>query len=329
MTLTLDAKDRRLIYELDRNARASFTELARLAGVSKQVARYRLNRLERLGAIGAYFAIIDISRLGFTIRKSFIKLHGASEEQEAALVAWLKRNPNVVWLVSCDGQFDIAFGMWAANIDEYSAQLTEVDRRFGHLFLQNQIAPIVRGQYFCRDYLLGKEAGTEQDLTIGAIPKESGVDEADWKILECLGANARTPLSEMAARAGISPDATGKRLRRLERTRVIQNYILVLNNSVLGQLHYKVFVKLRSVTNNKYRSLVEFCRLHPNIFYIVKTFGVWDFEIDLEVRDAQQFRSVMRELKKSFSSIISDYSYITVYDIHKYNFCPGRRRALQ
>ena len=323
MVISLDAKDRKLLYELDRNARISFTELARRAGVSKQVARYRVAQLERAGVISTYFAIIDISRLGFGIRKAFVKLQNADEAQEAKLIAWLRNNPNVVWLASCDGQFDIAFGMWAPDVEQYADQLAELDNKFGHLFLQRQIAPIVRGQYFCRDYLVNKEAGSERELAFGSVPQAVDLDNFDWRILVELGKNARSSITEIASKAGLSPDAVGKRLRRLEKAGVIKNYVLVLDNAVLGQLQYKVLVKLKSVTQYRYRSLLEFCRLHPNIFYAVKTFGVWEFEIDMEVPDALAFRNAMRELKEKFSDIISDYYHITVYKIHKYNFCPS------
>ena len=324
MVLILDAKDRKLLYGLDGDARATYSELAKKAGVSKQVARYRLEALEKADAINTYFSIIDVARLGYTIRKAFVKLQNADEKHEMELIKWLKDNPNVVWLVSCDGQFDIAFGMRSVNIEKYTEQLSELDNKFGHLFLERQIAPIVKGQYFHRDYLVGKEAITEQELTFGSIPLQPEMDGNDWKILVELGKNARVPVVEISKAVKLSPDAVSKRLAKLEKTGVINGNVLVLNNSVLGQLHYKVLMRLKSVTQKRYRTLVEYCKLHPNIFYIVKTFGVWEFEIDMEVSDVPAFRKIMRELKAKFSDIIRDYSYISIYKIHKYNFCPSK-----
>lgn len=323
MALELDLKDRKLLYALDRNARATYSDISRSIGVSKQVARYRLNALEEAGVINTYFAIIDVARLGYTTRKAFIKLQNADEKQEAELIEWLKNNPNVVWLASSDGQFDISFGMRSRDIERYTEQLAELDNRFGQLFLERQIAPIVKGQYFYRDYLIGRDAGTERELAFGSVPLQPKLDDHDWRILVELGKNARTPMVEMARTVGLSPDAVAKRLAKLERGGIIQGYILVLNNAALGQLHYKVMVHLKSVTQKRYSTLLSFCRLHPNIFYVVRSFGVWEFEIDMEVRDVAAFRRVMRELKERFSDIIKDYSYISIYRIHKYNFCPS------
>ena len=327
MAINLDIKDRKLLYELDRDARATYSDIARGASVSKQVARYRINALEKAGAINTYFSIIDVARLGYTIRKAFIKLQNADEKQETELLHWLEKNPEVVWLVSADGQYDIAFGMRSVNIEKYTEQLEELDNKFGHLFLERQIAPIVKGQYFYRDYLVGKEAGTERELAFGSVPLHPELDDKDWDILVELGKNARVQTIEIAKKIGLSADAVAKRLKKLEKTGAIRGNVLVLGNPALGQLHYKVLVRLKSVTQKRYSSLLTFCKLHPNIFYIVKTFGVWEFEIDMEVPNVPAFRKIMRELKEKFSDIIRDYSYMSIYKIHKYNFCPSKPKA--
>ncbi len=322
--VVLDSKDRQLLYELDCNARAPLARIAKKIKVSKEVARYRLKAIEKTGAIMTYFAIIDISKLGYAIQKAFIKLKNASEKDEAKLIGWLVGNENVLWVVSCDGQFDLAFGMRALTVENYMNQLAELDNKFGHLFLERQIAPIVRGRYFHRDYLIGGHWAPGREYAFGSVPNPASLDEHDWGILEALGKNGRTPITEIANTLKLSPDVVSKRLKKIERMGVIKNYILVLNNAALNQIHYKVLMRLKSITDDRYNALLSFCEQDPNTFYAVRTFGPWEFEIDLEVSDVQSFRKIMRELKGKFSDIISDYSYISIYKIHKYNFCPSK-----
>lgn len=328
MTPGLDAKDRRILFELDGNARLSLAEIGRRVGLSKEVVHYRVSSLEKSGVIFKYFTVIDVSRLGFTNYKGFIKLQKASERQEAEFISWLARNPNVLWLVSCDGQFDVAFGMRAPNIEQYSRQLEEIENKFGQFFLQREIAPIVRGQYFHRNYLVHKEEAGEPEAVFGGVPALANLDELNWKILVELGKNARAPVTEIAQRVDASPDVVGNRLLRLKREGVIQKYILVPDNAKLGQLQIKVLMRLRSVTRQRYAALAEFCRQNPYVFYTVKTFGPWEYELDLEVPNVSTFRTIMRSLKEKFSDIISDYSYITIYKVHKYNFCPAAPKHL-
>lgn len=321
--MELDAVDRRLLYALDQDARSPYSELARIAGTSKEVARYRVLQLEKAGVIRQYFTIFDVARLGFTNRKGFIKLRNVDEREEKRLIHWLQRSPHVAWLASCDGPYDLAFGMLAQDVEQYAERMAELDNRFGELFLQRDIAPIVKGQYFHRDYLIGRPAGTARDFVFGSVPGRPSLDGVDWKIMEQLGKDARMPIVQLARQVGTTADLAARRLRKLVQSGAIQNHILVLDNAVLGQSHYKVLVRLQSGEKKRRDELTAFCRTHPNIIYTVRTFGPWEFEIDLEVPDAAGFRTVMRQLKKSFSDIIRDYSYVLIYKVHKYNFCPG------
>ncbi len=322
--LKLDVIDRRILYALDRDARAPYASLATEARVSKEVARYRVLQLEKAGAIRKYFTIFDVARLGFTNRKAFIKLRNVDERQERKLLGFLQRHPRVAWLASCDGPYDLAFGMLASDIEQYAEQMADLDDRFGHLFLQRHIVPIVQGQYFHRDYLTSGRVGTARKYSFGSVPKGHKLDELDWDIMLELGLDGRVPIVQIARKTGAGADVISRRLRHLEKTGVVQNQILVLDNAILGQLHYKVLVKLESGAKKRHDQLQAFCRTHPNIIYTVRTFGPWEFEIDLEVPDADAFRDVMRNIKKEFADIIRDYSHVSIYRVHKYNFCPGR-----
>ena len=88
-------------------------------------------------------------------------------------------------------------------------------------------------------------------------------------------------------------------------------------------MHYKVLIGLRNITEEKENKLIEFCHVHPNIVYIVKALGPWEFEIDIECSDTTEFREIMMDIKTQFSDIVKDYSALQMYQVHKYNFCPS------
>ncbi|MBS7623759.1 Lrp/AsnC family transcriptional regulator [Candidatus Bathyarchaeota archaeon] len=61
----LDELDRKLLHELQRNARRSFRELAGKVGASVATVINRVRALEERGIILGYSAIIDLKRLGY------------------------------------------------------------------------------------------------------------------------------------------------------------------------------------------------------------------------------------------------------------------------
>jgi DNA-binding Lrp family transcriptional regulator len=60
----MDEQDRLLLQELEENCRTSISELAVMVELSEQDVRERIRRLEEIGAIRKYSAVVDWERAG-------------------------------------------------------------------------------------------------------------------------------------------------------------------------------------------------------------------------------------------------------------------------
>lgn len=324
MDKKLDVKDRKILYELDVDSRQTNSEIAKKVGLSKQVVGFRIKRLIKENFISFFYSVIDISKLGFTVHKNFLRLQNLNREKEKELIEFLVAHPNIVWLASCDGKFDIAFGTWARDVAFLDKTLTELNKKFGEYIAERQIATIIRGEYFIRDYLINREKPSPyRESFFGAVPSPVKMDLNDWKILVLLGKNSRVTAVEVSHEVKLSVDAIAERIKKLERSGVIKHYNIVPNESKYPFLHYKVLTGFRNISEYRERSLREYCRTNPNIVYIVKSLGPWEFEIDMEVETAEQFRTIMMDIKTKFNDILKDYSALQIYQVHKYNFCPS------
>ena len=324
MTYELDLKDKKILYELDINSRQPNSEIAKKVGLSKQIVGLRIKKLEHEKVISSFHTVIDISKLGFTIHKNFLRLQNLDKEKETELIDYLKKNPNVVWLASCDGKYDFAFGTWASDMEYLDRTIREMNKKFGENISEKQIATIIRGEYFIRDYLVDKKLGSDfRKSFFGAVPAPARIDETNWRILNTIANNARMGTVEIGKKVGISADAAADRIKKMEKTGVIRHYNFVPNESIYPFLHYKVLIGFRNSSEQRENDLVEYCMANPNIVYIVKALGPWEFEMDLEVVNAEQFMEIMRNMKSRFHDIIKDYSTLHIYQVHKYNFCPS------
>ena len=72
--MELDLKDKKILTELEMNARIPHSELGKRIGLSKQVIKYRIEKLEKGKYIQGYNALIDLERLGETIYVVYLKL---------------------------------------------------------------------------------------------------------------------------------------------------------------------------------------------------------------------------------------------------------------
>ncbi len=323
MVVKIDLKDKKILYELDVNSRQPNSKIAKKVGLSKQVVGFRIKRLVKEKIISSFHTVIDISKLGFAVHKNFLRLQNLDREKEGELIDYLKNNPNVVWIASCDGKFDLAFGTWARDMEYLDRTLKKLDSKFGEYIAERQIATIIRGFYFIRDYLINKKKVTHRESFFGAVPTPAKIDDIDWKVLLELGKNARTTAVEIANKIKISADSVSSRIKKLENSGVVKHYNIVPNESKYPYQHYKILIGLRNVSEEREKSLIEYCRINPNIVYIVKSLGPWEFEIDMEVENAEQFREIMMDIKTKFKDIIKDYSALHIYQVHKYNFCPS------
>ncbi|MFE5212061.1 Lrp/AsnC family transcriptional regulator [Streptomyces sp. NPDC056600] len=68
-----DSTDLRILEVLQRDGRASFTELARAVSMSASAVTERVRRLEEAGVIQGYSAVLDPERLGLPIL-AFVRL---------------------------------------------------------------------------------------------------------------------------------------------------------------------------------------------------------------------------------------------------------------
>ena len=71
--IKIDLKDKKILNEIEMNARVSHAEIAKKVGLSKQVVKYRIERLEKEKVIQSYFAVIDIARLGYFPHIIYVK----------------------------------------------------------------------------------------------------------------------------------------------------------------------------------------------------------------------------------------------------------------
>jgi len=104
----LDAIDRRLVSELQANARLSNIELAERIGLSPSPCLRRVKRLEREGYIDGYRASLQRSRvgLGFSAFLS-VKINGHSNKEASCFERAVVEMPEVIacHLVSGDAHY--------------------------------------------------------------------------------------------------------------------------------------------------------------------------------------------------------------------------------
>ncbi|MFP7570044.1 Lrp/AsnC family transcriptional regulator [Marivita sp. S2033] len=121
-----DRFDRAILQEMAGDGRVSITELARRIGLSKSPTQARLRKLEEVGAIQGYRALLDPIRLGLD-HIAFVEVK-MTETREAALSAFndaVTRIPEIEQAHLIAGNFDYLLKVRTADMHSYRQVLAE------------------------------------------------------------------------------------------------------------------------------------------------------------------------------------------------------------
>ncbi|MCK4589030.1 MAG: Lrp/AsnC family transcriptional regulator [Nanoarchaeota archaeon] len=320
--MKLDLKDKKILFELDKNSRISLSDLGRKVRLSKEVVFHRINNLVERGFILRFQTVISTYRLGYQSYKIYFKLQNMTQEIRKQIQEFFMKHSLVYWIGNCQGRWDLIIASWSRNIKDFGDLEDEILNKFSNYILEKEVTISRKSvqynrRWFYHDKLEPVEMSYGEDL------EEIKLDEVDFEILKNIANNARIKITELAKKLKVSVTVVRYRLKQLEKNKVIIGYKYALNPRLLNYETCKSFVFLKNITAEKKKSLINYCKLNPNIINTVQTIGPWDLEIELEVENFEQYYQIMNEIQEKFNEIIKSYESVLFSSEPKQSFVPG------
>jgi len=119
----------------------------------------------------------------------------------------------------------------------------------------------------------------------------SELDRLDIAILEALQENARTPLSEVGRRVGLSQPATSERVRRLEDRGILAGYTARLDAAALG-LGMMAIIRLKTTHEHIKPALKAFAEM-PHVIEVHRLTGEDCFLLKVLVPTPGQLETIV------------------------------------
>lgn len=316
----VNLKDKKILKELDINARQSNSSIAKKGRLSKNIVNYRITRLEQEGIIKGYNTVFDASKLGYFLFRAYLDFYEYNQEKTNALIQYLIKEPKTDWVASTVGAWDLAVSFYIKDIYEFRKLWNNILDKFKDIIKDSCISIITECHYFRRAYLLGEKDDVSgiSWQTGGSSPEK--IDETDINITRMMAENAKISINIIASKTNLSSMTVIYRIKHLEKKNIILGYRANIDFSKIGYEYYKVDLNLQDTKIIK--ELIPYCRMHPHIVSINSTIGGPDFEFDMEVESFEQFLSVIEQLKKHFPKAIRDYKYFKLQKYHKIVYLP-------
>lgn len=304
--INLTLKDRRILYVLDLNARQSLSEIGKKVGLSKEVVNYRIRRMQETGVIRAFYARIETSRLGFTLFRTYLRMQNLSLQKEKEFIEFVNSNDSVGFFVRVEGNFDFNFIYWARSTKQYWDFWEELNAKFGKYIEKKELNLLEYYANFPKAFLIGKKDPLVDFFECG-LKEKIEVDSLDFRLLKILATQARKPLIEIANGLKVSDKVVAYRIKRLEETKVIHSYGVQLGLDKVGLHYYKLHLYFKDFSAERFAQLKNFIIMHPNTVFIDKSLGGPDFEIELYMKEKDEYYKFLSELRYKFSDILRDF----------------------
>lgn len=140
----LDNKDKKILTVLDKEARASVSDIARKTGLDRDLVHYRIQRLIKQKYIKFFHAYLDPIKLGCPIFSYVnLSLQNFDEEKEKKFYNTLKRNKNIIYVAKTSGKWDCIIAIAAKDLPHFDNIMKEVRREFSDIIKEFDVASII------------------------------------------------------------------------------------------------------------------------------------------------------------------------------------------
>lgn len=304
--MDLDLKDKRILSLMDLNARISYNEIAKKVKVSKEVARYRVKRLEECGIIRSYYCIFNSMDLKKIMYRVYFKLSGGGGSIDEQMSSFLEKNFD--WVSTVKGDFDFVAMKLSNTILGFENLLNDVLDLFGTNISKYWVSTITHISIYNKRYFV---KGTKPfSVEIKKGNENFNLDPLDEKIIAALKDQARISNSDIARNLQLTEKTVRNRIKKLQENKVILAFTPLLDYKKLGLHYFKILFSLSRKSRKSIKRIISFASVHESVVYYVGGIGCKDVEIEVQVKSIDDLYFIIDEFRNRFKDDIVFYSFM-------------------
>jgi len=309
--------EKSILYQLDKNSRASFRKIGKTIHKSEQNVSYSVNSLLRKGAIKKFCTLIDYSRFSVISFRVFFRINYINQAKFKELTDFLIRHPNTMWVALCGGRYDLVCTFGAHNPSQFNKLFRKIMAEFSKQIQNYEILTTVVIRILPRKYLI-KQRKTHPDIIfMGGDRKPYDLPEKDMHLLSEISEDARKSSIDIGKKISCNPRTVINRIKILKDMEVIKGFKTFIDFSETKYMVKMLLVRYHNISVEDEERLVSYLCTHPHVQCVTKTLGEWDLEIRIESEDEREFRRTEREIREKFSEMIQRTETVPVYNEFK------------
>lgn len=260
-------------------------------------------------SFGAPYAVLNLSKVGLRYFRFMIK---ASPSSRTRLVAHFVNHPNVGWIFSADGWFNLAVGIWAkdnAEINDINSSIREILDKNDEIIYESELTSL---------YSFGNrpvKGGDDAMPIVDSVFSPVTLDPLSIDYIKLLTLDSSLPDLEMAEILGVGENQLKKLRSELESMGVIVGYQDRLNYK---GFYYKVFIDtLSSKKSEAVKTLTDRLWADKKCIYIERANGKYNFEFELILENKSDIKDYLKDFSEYKTAILNENLYTNLYPLSK------------
>lgn len=315
--MELNLKDRKILTELEMNARITHSELGKKVQLSKQVVKYRIKRLEKENIIQGYNALIDVNAFKETIYLVYIKSSKISSTSEKKWMKKIDQHSKVLAVAKNAGHWDMSIVIRAKNNQEFDNIFKEISLGKRENIKEKLVTSEIHSSYFNTKIFYN---GKTIERSTSDFKDTIKIDEKDKKLIHLLSDNCRLSLIELAGKLKMSANGVKERIKKLEKNKIIIAYKTKINYEKLGYLHFRVFLHINKFETVLYNKIKNFLKAKKNIESVSRYMGHADIDFRCHVKTILELYQLISDIKDNFLQNIVEVDSMPIFAWEKIGY---------
>jgi len=310
-------KDRKILSHIIEDARIPITALAKKTRMSKEVVLYRLKNLEK-NLIEGYQARINLKFFCDSVYTIYLNIPGLKREE---IVLRLQKLPRCHWIGSSLGRWNYIISF---STDKKNTLQDFMDKLF-MLFPNQSIKYILTEQLKEFKDSLSGIFGKNENWISHMQTEKFDLDGIDLKIIKYLTKNARISNSEIGEAIKMTREAVRNRIKKLEKSKIIQNYRTMIALQNLNLDTYILAIKCRRVDSQSLNGLCNHLALNPNMIYVCMTSGDVNILTTVCTSTMKELDSICSSIRLNFPDLIDELEPLPIIEVNDQEYFPKER----
>ena len=321
--VSVDVKDRKILYELDQNCRQSNTQIGKKVGLKKDVVAYRIKRMEDEGILTGYWTAINTFKLGYYVFRIYITFVDVATDTKEEIISYFEKQKNLWALISSKGPADMNVILWINDIYQFNKYWNSTLEKYGNYFGKYTVSILTSVMSLKKTYL-SPDASIDKNRILyntNCSGQAVEIDELDWKILNNLALNARIPLINLAEKLGCSSQTASYRLKQLQDKDVIQAFRIGVDGAKIQLQSYAIDIYLKD--HSQRQKMLEYIIQLPYTFDImIMNVGWADITFQVMIENVEKLMEIMETLDSKFPHAIRRQEFWITKQVHKERWLP-------